>query len=241
MIIDDTTLAAYLDGELDSDARVELEAVLATDPALREWLERERTLTQRLRAAFDDVLHEPPPARLIAAAKGHAAPGMRLRARRWPRSSASPAWSWSRWGALAASLAIGVLVGYGAPYMTGAGHSADEAPLMARGTLATALSRQLASAAPAQPGAPRIGLTFRNHANQYCRTFTVTGYAGLACAHGREWRIEALAQAPATSGEFRMAASALPASVLQAVDANIDGAPLDAPAEQAARDSGWRR
>jgi hypothetical protein len=35
-------------------------------------------------------------------------------------------------------------------------------------------------------------------------------------------------------------AAAMPMSVLQAVDASIDGEPLDAAAEERARDAGWR-
>ena len=45
---------------------------------------------------------------------------------------------------------------------------------------------------------------------------------------------------PATAdGHLRQAASALPASVLAAVDAQAAGDPLNAAQERAARDAGW--
>jgi hypothetical protein len=48
-----------------------------------------------------------------------------------------------------------------------------------------------------------------------------------------------LAAAPAREGELR-AAAAMPIAVLRAVDTRIAGEPLDAVAEAAARDAGWR-
>ena len=63
--------------------------------------------------------------------------------------------------------------------------------------------------------------------------------AGLACRRGEDWTLEVLAAAPVAEGEVRTAA-AMPLPVLQAVDAAIDGEPLDAAAEAAARDAGWR-
>ena len=64
--------------------------------------------------------------------------------------------------------------------------------------------------------------------------------AGLACRSGEEWKLQVLATAPAHQGELRPAA-AMPMAVLHAVDAAIEGEPLDAAAESAARDAGWRK
>ena len=66
----DERLIAYLDGELAESERAEIAAWLEGDPALREYArapERERGAAAR---AFDEVLHEPLPERLIAAARG---------------------------------------------------------------------------------------------------------------------------------------------------------------------------
>ena len=44
---------------------------------------------------------------------------------------------------------------------------------------------------------------------------------------------------PQLEGGYRQAGSALPPAVLDAIDARIDGAPLDAAGEEAARRRGW--
>jgi hypothetical protein len=46
--------------------------------------------------------------------------------------------------------------------------------------------------------------------------------------------------APQTSTDYRTAASATPPAVLASVDATIAGEALDAAAERAARDRGWK-
>jgi hypothetical protein len=247
MTIDDDTLGAYLHGELDGDARAELEATLAADGALRDRLERQRALVQRLRAAYEGVVREAPPGRLIDTVHRKRAAGPRVKtARRRGQWYGRPQ-PWRQWGALAASLLIGVLLGRFAFPGFSSARDGGTAYVRAGDGLATALSRQLASAAPTQPDLPRIGITFRNRSNEYCRTFSVAGRgaqpatAGLACGRGQAWRIDVLAPAPAASGEYRMAGSELPASVLQAVDAVRVGAPLDAQAERTARDGGWVR
>ena len=48
-----------------------------------------------------------------------------------------------------------------------------------------------------------------------------------------------LAEAPPSTGELR-SASSMPMAILQAVDASIAGEPLDAAAEEKAREAGWR-
>ena len=66
----DEVLIAYLDGELDAGARAEVEAWLEQDAAMRERAAGLVESAQLLRAAFDPVLHEPVPERLLAAARG---------------------------------------------------------------------------------------------------------------------------------------------------------------------------
>ena len=112
--------------------------------------------------------------------------------------------------------------------------------LTARGELAGALSRQLAS--EAAPGsAVRIGVSFATRDGGYCRSFSVGAKAGLACRDGEAWRVPVLTEtAAAAAGEYRQAASAPPA-VLEAIDQRIAGTTLDAAAERAARERGWKR
>ncbi len=91
-----------------------------------------------------------------------------------------------------------------------------------------------------------VGLTFRNHAGQYCRTFALdSASSGIACKQAEGWVVAQLEHATnARSGEaggYRTAASPLSPTLLQAIDAMRDGDTLDAAAETAARARGWKR
>src|SRR5215470_4272247 len=66
----DERLVAYLDGELETAQRREVEAWLDADPAARQQLAALADSTHLLRLAYDEVLHEALPDRLIAAARG---------------------------------------------------------------------------------------------------------------------------------------------------------------------------
>jgi negative regulator of sigma E activity len=241
MTFDDETLMAYTDGELDPATRAAIEAAMAVDPALAQRVAQHQALRSRLRSAFDPVLSEPIPERVLAAARGAAAPAQPARViplRRTPTAR----WSWPQLGALAASLVLGVLLG---PWLlrTPAPLVTRDGVLLAGDALARALSQQLASTQPAD--APvQIGVTFRSRTGDYCRTFVLhekSALAGLACHEHGAWRLEALAASEATreTGGYRAAASALPPGVAGTLDTLIAGEPLDARAEAAAREHGW--
>lgn len=66
----DELLVAYLDGELDELQRTKIEDWLEHDGTAREQVARLSETTTLLRAAFDEVLREEVPERLIAAARG---------------------------------------------------------------------------------------------------------------------------------------------------------------------------
>jgi anti-sigma factor RsiW len=66
----DERLVAYLDRELEMAERREVEAWLESDPAARERLAALANSANLLRLAFDAVVHEGVPERLIAAARG---------------------------------------------------------------------------------------------------------------------------------------------------------------------------
>ena len=196
MTISDATLQAYVDGELDASARAALEAAAATDPQCAQRLRQAQRLGELLRAAYDPVLTEPMPARLLASAHERASPVADLAAARARREAAAAAprarfGGWQSWGALAASLLVGIVVGRSAltvpvdsDVVARAGH------MVARGELARALSEQLASAQPAD--APvHVGLSFASRSADYCRTFVLRagGAAGLACRHHNDWQL----------------------------------------------------
>ncbi|WP_291194732.1 NepR family anti-sigma factor [Frateuria sp.] len=64
--IDDDTLQAYVDGELDASTAARVDAALAQDDALARRVRQAREVRAQLRAAFDPVLEEPVPDRLSA-------------------------------------------------------------------------------------------------------------------------------------------------------------------------------
>lgn len=249
MNYDDETLMAYADGELDEPLRTQIAAALEQDPALARRVESHRALRAEVAGAFAPVLDQPVPDRLRAAAGDDrgAAPGARPQRRadvlQFPaRTSHVPtrAWGGREWGAMAASLVLGALLSWkifapsAAPEI-----SVQAGAMVAHGELARALESQLASTQ--RPEDPvQIGLTFRNGAGAYCRTFVLRGAAtaGLACRAGGQWRIPVTAEAQAGGDGMRQAAS-LPPAIMAEVDARRAGDALDAAGEQDARQHGW--
>jgi anti-sigma factor RsiW len=71
----DERLIAYLDGALAESEGAEIAAWLEHDPVLRERAARLTESAALLRSAFDEVLREPLPERLVAAAHGGATHG----------------------------------------------------------------------------------------------------------------------------------------------------------------------
>lgn len=244
MKFSDEILMAYADGELDLATRAEVESAMAADPALRLAVERHRALAAKVKSAYAGVLEEPVPAALASlTAAPVAAPVADLaaaRARRATRVAAPAGRAFPQWAAMAASVALGIMVGVFA--LRGPAIPFEQTPggLVARGALDAALTRQLAGSMGT--GGPQVGISFRDRSGTYCRTFQVqqeAPIAGLACRAGDEWHVQVLAAASAREDGMQPAA-AMPLAVLQAVDAAIEGEPLDAAAEAAARDSGWQ-
>jgi hypothetical protein len=256
MSFSDEILMAYADGELEPALAAQVEQAMRTDPQVAAAVQRHRALRADVFAAFAGALDEPVPERLQPrpAAKARE-PGLGARSatvvqldavRAVREPPAAPPRAWLQWGALAASLVIGVLAG--ALGWQGLHADGGNAPfrhqggtLVAQGQLADALSRRLAGA-PAGGDAVKLGTSFQARDGSYCRSFTLGATGGLACRDGGQWRIPVLAEGePEQAGAYRQAGSALPAAVLDAIDQRIAGAALDAQAERAARDRGWRR
>ena len=247
MRYDDETLMAYADGELDAPLRDEIEAALAADPALARRVEQQRALREKLSGAYTEVLDAPVPARLETAARAGANPAAkppRGKVLQFPaRTARAPAAPWRarEWTAMAASLLIGVFLSW--RIFTAADSSpmvAGENALVARGELALALDRQLAS--EQSTDAPvLIGLTFRAREGGYCRSFMMraTRTAGLACRAGSEWQIAATDSSAASAGEMQQASSTLPPSILRIIESRMEGAALDAEGEKNAKAGSW--
>ncbi|MDQ0463145.1 hypothetical protein QO010_000893 [Caulobacter ginsengisoli] len=240
MTISDDILIRYADGEVSADDRLLVEAALAADPAVAARLAAHQRLADKVRAAFAPAAEAPVPQALLDMLNKTDPPSAdigstvvslnQFRSRKVP---AQP--QWMAWAAMAACLVIGVTVGARLP-----GPGLVDRQQNARGALMAALDGQLASQ-PAQGEAVRVGVSFRKAGGAVCRTYTADSSAGLACRDGGKWKVMvAVAQAPATSSEFRTAGSETPPAVLEAMDSLIVGEPLDAAGEAAAKKAGWR-
>jgi hypothetical protein len=245
---DDETLMAYADGELDAAERAEISAALEQDPQLARRVEQHRMLRTEVTGAFAGVLGEPVPERLVAAAKAATGTATESPARgkvvqfpvRATRAPGAP-WRAREWSAMAASVLLGVAISWRA-------FSPDESALIAarggalvaRGALATALEKQLASD-QRREDAVLIGVTFKARDGHYCRSFTLheAKTAGLACRVGSEWQVPVATATEIPGGTLQQAAAATPPAVLQAIESRIAGDALDASGEENARLGGW--
>lgn len=250
----DEDLMAYADGQLGAEAREQLAAAIAADAALRARVEALAAQRRRVAAAFAEVLEEPVPERLAAllaapaATPAAAAPVLDLAAERARRAApaAPPArgLSWLQWGGMAASLALGVVLGFNMGPRGADGDallSEADGQVVAGARLARALGGQAGGEGPV--GGVAVPLSFLARDGRYCRVFSADRVAGLACRDAAQWTVQTTVAAEAGSaaaGGMRQAASALPQSVLEAVDARIAGVALTAEQEKAARERGWR-
>jgi hypothetical protein len=249
MQFSDEILMAYADGEVDADLRRQIETAMALDPVIAERVAKHRRLRADVNAAFDGVLDEPIPDRLLDTAAS--SPGTTrsatvtdLGAVRTARErSAHPRrWSWVEWTSIAASLVIGILAGRTALQPA---HSdlfaTSTGGIVARGALAAALTDQIGEAD--KDAKVRIGLAFRATSGEYCRTFVTPSTAGFACREPNGWKVRALSEpgANAKGGDYRMAGSELPPVIVAAVEQSMTGEALDRDQEEQARARDWKK
>jgi hypothetical protein len=151
---------------------------------------------------------------------------------------------WRRWGALAASVLTGVLIGL---TIAGTDLGDDEFiaqrgdALVARGALEVALTEKV-SGSETTGVAP--GFSYRTRDGEYCRTFATGGgdpLAGIACRSSKHWVVEAVSsESESADSGYVLASTALPAYLRERIEADIDGDPLDAVAEATAIARNWR-
>ena len=226
--MDEARIIAWIDGELEGDLAAEVAAAVAADPALAAKAEAHRRMRARFAAAFDPIAAVP-----VAPPERPAAPVVSLAAVRAARAVGAPKRrSWAMPGAIAASLLVGALLGHqGSP----GGGIADRAGTLALSpAVAHALDGQLAGEA----GPVRVALSFRDHQGDYCRSFAGQHLAGVACRTGSGWQLRYAAPGVPGQADYRMAGS--DAASAGAIAAMIEGDPLDAAQERAARTTGWR-
>jgi hypothetical protein len=233
-MIDDKTLLAYADGELEPGRAEDVERILAEDPALAAKLEQHRRLAARLRAAYDPVLKEPVPEPLARTARGGGTVISLAKARAARAAKSAPIRNWRAGGLIAAGLLAALVVGQ-ALWTPQSGPVAQrDGRLVASGGLGRALDTQLSGG----ESAIRVQLTFRDRAGSICRSFTSPLAGGVACREDGHWALKALFPGQGQAGQYRMAASGDP-RVLQTVTDTISGDPFDATQERAARTRHW--
>ena len=244
--IDDEILMAYADGELDAAQMERIEQLLQQNAAAAARVAQHRALRSQLHDGLSAVLSEPVPDHLLNMLQPHGNDTLDKvvnLAQVRQRKNTGGHWRAREWSAMAASLIAGIVLGLYALNFNSSHLVAEQGgALIAQDRLDTALTTQLASANTNQP--IQIGISFRNQAGEYCRSFAVREHqalAGVACHSQDKWHVQMLTEfAPDTSSEFRQAGSAIPAAILTLIDQQISGEPLDAAGEAAARQSGWR-
>ena len=132
----DEAIVAYLDGELEPADRREVEAWIEAEPEARERLAALIKATDLVREAYGDIVAEPVPARLIAAARGESAGVAEPREAqillfKRPQRAFRATVIWRRQIGLAAAAAVfGLMVGSAGTYLginglTGPGSNAE--------------------------------------------------------------------------------------------------------------------
>ena len=261
MTVPDEEVFAFVDGELPPEAMARIEAAMATDPQLALRVETQRQLRRLLSGAHAGAVRQIPPEPLTAAVAGTSSPkpvpkpaskpaeviafpGPQAKAKAKPKPRepklAKPPGAGGKgfpiWAAMAACLVGGLVLGRVAMPVVPTLSGADEPSQIAAGPLAQALNTQVSGRGA---GAIRIGLSFRDRAGLYCRTFQASGrasVAGVACREPSAWRVRAIGP----TGPDSDAGTETPAAILAAVDAMIAGQPLDAADEAKAKASGWK-
>ncbi|MGL3822918.1 anti-sigma factor family protein [Sphingopyxis sp. R3-92] len=230
MSFDPETIAAFVDGELDDPTARRVERAAQNDGALSAEIARHRALKARLTAHYRPIANEAVPERLRMSLAVDDKVDMSLTDRRATRRARFGA---IHWGAIAASLALGLTIGL-RPWLPVADVATDQGALIAAGSLAKALDTQLASNQSGD-AAVRIGLSFEDKSGRYCRSFESRSLAGIGCREGDRWELERTLRAQ-SRGDYRQASSG---ELAAAAAAMIAREPLDGAAEQAARDAGW--
>jgi hypothetical protein len=228
--VDETMLIALVDGELDEVSRRRIERAVAEDPALAARLDMHVRLRERLADHYAPIEAEPVPAamRALLQAEAKVVPFVRpVAARRH---------AWMTGGAIAASLLLGLGIGHFSGGDDGP-VAVEQGVMVAQGELASALETQLASAQDG--GSIRIGLSFRRKGGGWCRSFEGQAISGVACRQEQGWQVQQLVPGSGPETAYRQASSG-DARLMATVDALMDGSPLDAAQEKAAKARRWQ-
>lgn len=237
MNFDKATIAAFVDGELDDLTARRIEREAEADPALAAEIARYRGFTNRLQRHYGPVADETVPDELLkllarpeAGAPAPAVDASLARRRAEKRARFTP----MHWGAIAASLILGLALGT-QPWRAPSDVASDGSTLVASGALEAALDTQLAGDQRADARV-RILLSFRDRAGRACRSFESAALAGIGCRSGDGWTLERTMKGSRQT-DYRQAGSG---ELAAAASAMMAGEPLDDAAESKARAADWR-
>ncbi len=225
--IPDETLMAFVDGTLPAHEADRIAAAIDADPALAERAVLLAEGAHVAAGAFSDVLDEPLPARLLAAAGGPIVAA--LPAAPPVNDNRRGAWRIVAFAA-AASLVVGAFLG---TWLQGEG--------AALGMLPARVAAVLEDGRAA--GGVSLAGTHLVDGGVYCRRFAMPDGAGtvqgLACREGQGWRLRVAVARSGAGGGFSPASGDDPVitDVLERLGA---GPLLDAAAEAEAQRRGWR-
>jgi len=237
-MIDEATLIAWLDGELDATRAAEVEAAVMADAELAELADRHRTIKARFALAFGPIAETPvampgpTPATILSFADARAERDARRKAEKTPAKA--PRWAIP--AAIAASILAGILFLQPSLPLGASGGIGDKANALALSApIAEALDGQLSG----KVGAVRVALSFRGKDGHYCRSFAATHLAGIACRGDAGWQLRYASVAPPSpDSDYRQAGDDSDQAAM--VASMIAGEPLDEAGERRARDAGWK-
>ncbi|MEE4331538.1 MAG: hypothetical protein V2J10_11765 [Wenzhouxiangella sp.] len=252
--VDDLTLSAWLDEELDVAEARRVQAAVDAQPGLQQRLARLLVNERRLRehyAAMADARPVPAPMRALLTADDAPARPWLLRLSDWtaqilPRPVMAA-------GALALALVVGIqLGGDGMDELAVPGPSQVMTPIGPDhdwfGLLESAPSGETLELVDSQSG--QVALSYQDVGGRWCRQFTVqspaerSAMAAVACRDGEEWKID-LAQAipfrPQNDGFFRAASSGEAAAIDAHIMEQLSGDVLMRAAESELIEQSWNR
>lgn len=246
MAVSDEMLMQLADGELDADIAARVRNALADDADMRDRFALYAATRAAAREAFDPVLRQPVPDRLLRAVLASdttprpEATWVRLLA--WLAGvGAAPQHALPR---LAVAGLAGALLAAPLGYLAGGGGARQTSPGVAvpAALLAQALENTASGASMAEAGVRVSPLATHPAGAVFCRDFAAEAggeqLLGVACREAGAWRLRAMVTQAA--GEALRPASAddpLLGALLDRLDA---GAPLSNEAEAALIRRGWR-
>jgi hypothetical protein len=238
MTIDDARVMAYVDGELHPAEMSAFEQEMQDSVELRDAVMAQRVLRDRITGRYASIEQEPVPENIAALFSKQPAPVIDFAAEKAKRAPRPRTLSVSAYGAMAATLVAGIIFGQLLPHPSGSPVVERGGTLVAHADVARALDTQLASVSSDQ--AVGIGVSFRNKAGAYCRTFDAPTVAGIACQERGRWQVLNALFTPkqAAASNYRQAGSTNP-QIMQAAQDMMAGEPLNVAQEQQARAAGW--